>query len=112
MKKLIFILLGFALTSGAMAQTAEKKAAMDKKKTEKQLNSTIAAKKDEKHEAGSDLKHLKISAAVKDRKEVRADRRRIHRKAHHLKKAHGSKHPRIKAQRAVKDEKDEKNSKN
>ena len=112
MKKIAFILLGFALTSGAMAQTAEKKAEMDKKKTEKQLEKTIAAKKDEKHEVGSDIKHLKVGAAVKDRKEVRSDRHRIHRKAHHLKKAYGVKHPIIKAQKEVREDENEKKGKN
>ena len=112
MKKIAFILLGFALTSGTMAQTAEKKAEMDKKKTEKQLENAIEAKKDEKHEVGSDLKHLKIGAAVKDQKEVRSDRRRIHRKAHHLKKAYGVKHPIIKAQKEVREDENEKKGKN
>jgi len=111
MKKLIFILLGVVLTTGAMAQTAEKKAQMDKKKDEKQLENAIAAKKDEKHEVGSDLKHLKIAAAVKDRKEVRADRRRIHRKANHLKKTDGVEHPIIKAQKALKEDKEKKEEK-
>jgi hypothetical protein len=111
MKRIAFILLSFALTSGAMAQTATKKAEMDKKKTEKQLQTTIKEKKDEKHEVGSDLKHLKVSAAVKDRKEVRSDRRRIHRKAHHLKKAHGVDHPTIKAQKEVKEAKDQRKGK-
>ena len=108
MKRLFFILLGVVLTTGAMAQTAEKKAQMDKKKTEKQLEEAIEAKKDEKKEVGNDLKHLKIGEAVKDRKEVRADRRIIHRKAKHLKQAHGVKHPIRKAQKEVKEEKDEK----
>jgi ribosomal protein S8 len=101
MKRIAFILLSFALTSGAMAQTA----------TKKQLQTTIKEKKDEKHEVGSDLKHLKVSAAVKDRKEVRSDRRRIHRKAHHLKKAHGVDHPTIKAQKEVKEAKDQRKGK-
>lgn len=112
MKKLIFIALGLALTTGAMAQTPKKKAEIDKKKTEKELQTTIAAKKDEKHEVAADMKHLKLRAAIKDRKEVRADRRRINRKANHLKKAHGVEHPIIKAQKAVKEDKDEKNGKN
>ena len=105
MKQIFFILLGFAITTSTIAQTAEKKAEMDKKKTEKQLGTTIAAKKAEKHEVGADIKHLKVSAAVKDRKEVRADRRRIHRKSKHLKNAYGVKHPRIKAQKEVKENK-------
>ena len=105
-------MLGVVLTTATMAQTDQKKAEMDKKKTEKQLETTIKAKKDEKHEAGSALKNGKVSTAIKDRKEVRADSRRIHRKANHLKKAHGVKHPIIKAQKAVKEDKDEKKGKN
>ena len=77
MKKIIFILSFFAFAISATAQTAEQNAAMDKKKTEMQLKNKIASKKDEKHEAGADLKHLKIAAAVKDRKEVRSDRRQM-----------------------------------
>lgn len=108
MKKIIFILLGVVLTTGAMAQTTEKKVQIDKRKDEKELKNEIAAKKDEKKEVGNDLTHLKIGAAVKDRKEVRADRRRIHRKARHIKKYHGVEHPIIKAQKQLKEDKEKK----
>ena len=116
MKRIIFAMLGFALTTGAMAQTAKTqspktKTELHKKKTENQLENAIAAKKDEKHEAGTALKHGKINKAIKDRKEVRADRRIIHRKARHLKKVHGVKHPILKAQKEVKEDKDEKKGK-
>ena len=49
---------------------------------------------------------------MKDQKEVRSDRRRIHRKAHHLKKAYGVKHPIIKAQKEVREDENEKKGKN
>lgn len=112
MKKFFAIAFGMAFTMGAMAQTPGQKTPSDKKKVEKQLENTVAAKKDEKHEAASNLSKLKVGAAVQNRKEVRADRRSIHRKAKHLKKVHGVKHPIIHAQDAVKEKKDAENGKN
>lgn len=112
MKKFFAIAFGMALTTVAMAQTTPAKTASDKKKVEKQLENTVAAKKDEKHEAATNLSKLKVGAAIQNRKEVRADRRSIHRKAKHLKKVHGVKHPIIDAQDKVKEKKDDKNGKN
>ncbi|MCW3093107.1 MAG: hypothetical protein JWP81_4176 [Ferruginibacter sp.] len=106
MKRFIFISLGLALTTGAMAQTAQKKAEIHKEKTEKQLKTAIIAKKDEKHEVGNDLKHANLGEAIKDRKEVRADRRIVHRKAKHLRKAHGVKHPIHTAQKEIRHDND------
>jgi Ni/Co efflux regulator RcnB len=97
MKRLIIIMLGMAFTTGAMAQT--------KKAEEKDLKKTIEAKKDEKKEVGDDLKHLKVGQAVEDRKDVRAIRKNEHRKAKHLKKAHGVKNPVHKAEKEIREEK-------
>jgi hypothetical protein len=108
MKKLIFILLGIVLTTGAMAQTAESKAHIDKKKDEKKLENSITAKKEEQNKAGNDLKHFKVKAAVKHRKVVRADNRRIHRRASHLKSTHRVKHPIHMAKKEIKENKDKK----
>ena len=107
MKKIFAMVFGMALTTFAMAQTTA-----GQKKGEKQLENTIAAKKDEKHEAATNLSKLKVRAAIQNRKEVRADRRIIHRKAKHLKKVHGVKHPILNAQEEVKEKKDNKNGKN
>lgn len=107
MKKTIFILLSIALTSGVMAQTAAAKAEIHKKENEKQLKNAVAEKKEEKHEVAHDLKHLKVGEAIEDRKDVRAERKVIHKKAKHLKKAHGAKHPIRKAQKQLKAEKAE-----
>ena len=107
MKRLFFILVGAALTTGAMAQTPEKKEEISKKKSEKQLKNAVAEKKEEKHEVANDLKKLKIDKAIDDRKDVRAQRKIIHRRARHLKQAHGSKHPIRKAQKQLKAEKAE-----
>lgn len=105
MKRLIFIMLGTALTTGAMAQTAEKKAEMDKKKTEQELKKTIVDKKEEKKEAGNNLKHLKVGAAIEDRKDVRSLRKKEHRQARHLKNAHGVKNPIHKEEKKIREEK-------
>lgn len=98
MKKIIFILLAVFFSTGAMAQT-------DKHKTEAQLENTIAKKKVEKHKVGNDLEHAKVSTALKDRKKVEADKKIIHKKANHLKKDYNVKHPIIKAQKEVKEDK-------
>ena len=105
MKKLFFILLCTALATGVMAQITEKKEAMDKKKTEKELKKAIIEKKEEKKEVGEDLKHLKIGKAIKDRKDVRAYTKKIHRKGKHLRKHHGVKRPIHKSQKEIREEK-------
>ena len=99
------MMAGLALTTIVMAQTPERKLEMDKKKTEKELKNVIKEKKDEKKEAGTDLKHLKLDKAIEDRKEVRADRRLEHKKARHLRKVHGAKNPIHKAEKEIRAEK-------
>jgi hypothetical protein len=99
MKKIIFLMLGAALTTGAFAQTT-------KKEETRNLENKIADKKEDKHEAGKDLENGRIRKAVKGRKEVRSHRRTIHRMGKHLEKAHGVQHPIHKAKVEVKKEKD------
>ena len=99
MKKLLVVLLGVALTSGAMAQTK------DVKMEEKQLKNTIKDKKMDKHEAGKDLKNVRMESAKDKRKEVRMHRKTIHREVRHLKNE-GVEHPKRDAQRAAKKDKD------
>ncbi len=99
------MMAGIAFTTVAMAQSTDTKVEMDKKKTEKQLKNVIKEKKDEKKEAGTDLKHLKLDKAIEDRKEVRADRRLEHKKARHLRNVHGVKNPIHKAQKEIREEK-------
>jgi hypothetical protein len=108
MKKLIFILFGLVLTTSAMSQTEADKAHADKKKDEKKLENTITAKNEEKHKEGNDLKHLKVRSAARHHKVVRADNRKIHRRASHLKTTHRVKHPIHMAKKELKENKDKK----
>ena len=98
MKKIIFILLSVALSTGAFAQT---KAADTKK-----LENTIADKKADKHVAAHNLKHLRVTKALRGRREVRMHRRSIHRQGENLERNHGVKHPVTEAKEKVKANKD------
>ena len=102
MKKIIILLfLGAVFSTAAIAQT-------DVKKDEKTLKNTIKDKKEDKHQVGKDLAHLKVKSAIRERKEVRAHRRSIHRQGKHLRR-HGIKHPIENAKHKAKVDKDMKN---
>jgi hypothetical protein len=74
------------------------------------LKSSIKDKKEDKHEAGKDLAHLRIESALKGRREVRHHRKSIHKQGEHL-EAHGVKHPIENAKKQVKSDKDVKKGK-
>lgn len=102
MKKVILFLLGAIFTTGVFAQTTPAK------KEETKLTKTIVDKKLDKHEAGDNLKHLRMTKALRGRREVRAHRRAIHRMGEHLEEQHGVKHPIHKAKVRAKEIKEEK----
>ena len=100
MKKVILFLFAAVITTGAFAQTA--------KKEETNLTNTIVDKKQDKHEAGRNLKHLRVKKALRNRREVRAHKRHIRRMGNHLENQHGVQHPVHKAKlraKAIKDAK-------
>jgi hypothetical protein len=103
-KTTILLCIAIVLSAGAMAQTA------DVKNDEKALKSSVKDKKEDRHEAGKDLTHLKVKSAIKERKEVRSHRKSIHKQGEHL-EAHGVKHPISKAKHQVKAEKEAKKGK-
>ncbi len=84
MKKVILFLLGAILTTGVFAQTV--------KKEETKLTNTIVDKKQDKHVAGNNLKHLRVKRALRNRREVRRHRRYIHKTGEKL-EDQGVKHP-------------------
>ena len=100
---LVFIVFGFG--AATMAQTK------DVKNDQRVLKNSIKDKKEDKHEAGSDLAHLRVEKAIQGRKEVRRHRRSIHKQGKHLER-HGVKNPIHKAKVQAKAEKDAKNGKN
>jgi competence protein ComGC len=103
MKKIMMLLLlGAVVSNAAMAQTK------DVKDDQKVLKNTIKDKKEDKHEAGKDLAHLRVKSAIKERKEVRHHRKSIHSQGRHLKQ-HGVTHPIEKAKHKAKVDKDVKN---
>ena len=105
MKKIAFlILVGIAFSATAMAQTK------DIKSDQRHLKNSIKDKKEDKHEAGKDLAHLRIKPALQGRREVRRHRKSIHKQGEHLEN-HGVKHPIHKAKVQAKAEKDLKNGK-
>jgi hypothetical protein len=105
MKKIVFILcIGLASATGVMAQTK------DVKQDQKVLKNSIADKKEDKHEVGKDLAHLRIESARNKHKEVRRHRRSIHKQGQHLEN-HGMKAPIRKAKRQAKADKDAKKGK-
>lgn len=105
MKKVLSILLGLALTSGAMAQTTPAaKAEAGKKQGEKQLEKSVEDKRADRKEMGKDLTHLRISKAVKHRKEVRRHNKAIRKGSRHLRRHHGVKHPVMDAKKEIKEE--------
>jgi hypothetical protein len=104
----ILLFTGIVLSTGAMAQT--KAQAQDNKADQKELKNTIIDKKEDKHEVGSDLAHLKIKSALRERREVRRHRRSITKQGEHLEN-HGVAHPITKAKHEAKAEKEMKESK-
>jgi hypothetical protein len=101
-KNLIILVIGIIFSAGAMAQTKDKYIKTD----ENHLTNNIVDKKEDKHEAGKDLAHLKVKSAWEKRKEVRAHNRTIKKEDEHL-EAHGVKHPLRKAKHMAKAEKEE-----
>lgn len=105
MKKIaILLLIGIGFSTGVMAQKS------DVKKDEQVLKNSVKDKKEDKHEAGNDLAHLRIKSAMKERREIRRHKRSIRRQGEHLEN-HGVKHPITKAKRQVKAEKEMKKGK-
>ena len=105
MKKIATLLLaGLIFSTCAIAQTKAVKT------DEKELKNTIVDKKEDKHEAGKDMAHLKIKSAVKKRKEVRKHRKSINRQGKNLEN-HGVKDPIEKAKHQAKAEKELKKGK-
>jgi hypothetical protein len=102
-KSIVLLLIGIVFSIGAMAQEKDKNV----KAEENHLSNNIVDKKEEKHEAGKDLAHLKVKSALNERKEVRARKKIIHRQDEHL-EARGVKHPLEKAKHMAKAEKEEK----
>ena len=105
MKKLILLLF-----AGALFSTAAIAQSKDVQNDKKILKNTIKDKKEDKHEAGNDLAHLRIKSAIRERKEVRSHGRSIRRQGRHLKR-HGVSHPIEKAKHEAKVDKDKKNLK-
>ena len=103
-KTAIFLLMGVGIGHTGFSQTK------DIKHDEKTLKNTVADKKEDRHEVGKDLAHLKVNKAIKERKEVRHHRRSIHQQAKHLNR-HDVKHPITKAKHQVKAEKEAKKGK-
>ena len=105
MKKVLSILLGVALTSVAMAQTTPAaKAEGGKKQGEEQLEKAVEDKRADRKEMGKDLTHLRISKAVKHRKEVRRHNKAIRKGSRHLRRHHDVKHPVMDAKKEIKEE--------
>jgi hypothetical protein len=102
-KNLILLMIGIIFSAGAMAQSNDKYI----KKDEKNLTNNVVDKKEDKHEEGKDLAHLKVKPALEKHKEVRARNKSINRQEDHL-EAHGVKHPLMKAKHMAKAEKEEK----
>jgi hypothetical protein len=102
MKKIAFLLiLGVAVSSGTRAQSN------DVKTDQKVLKNAVADKKEDKHEVGTDLAHLRIRSAQKERREVKRHSKSIRNQGKHLEN-HGQKNPIRKAKRQAKAEKDAK----
>lgn len=86
MKKLLFILFGATLTTLTFAQTTPKKV------EEKELRHDIREKREEKHEVGKDVTHLKVKKAMADHKDVVTEKKAQNRHAAQLRRR-GVKHP-------------------
>jgi hypothetical protein len=105
MKKIVMLfLVGLIFSTCAIAQTKPVKT------QEKDLKNTIVDKKEDKHEAGKDLAHLKVKSAMEKRKEVRRHGRSIHEQGKNL-QSEGVKHPIEKAKHQAKAQKELKKGK-
>ncbi len=108
MKKLSLLLMAAGIATASMAQTP---VTHEKKKEEMHsLKKEVVEKKQENKDMGKDLSHVKIKAAVAERKEKRAIKRDIDKKEDHL-EAQGVKHPVKKVKHEIKAEKEEKKAK-
>lgn len=94
MKKIIFLILGAALTTVSVAQTTPKKV------EEKRLRHDIREKREENHEVGKDLTHLKFKKAQADHKDVVTEKNAMDRHAAQLRKR-GVKHPIARAKHQI-----------
>jgi len=103
----ILLFTGIVLSTGAMAQT---KAQQDVNMNQKVLTNTIVDKKEDKHEAGSDMAHFKMKSAMAKRREVRRHRKSIRIQSENLEN-HGVSHPLTKSKHQAKAEKEMKESK-
>ena len=101
-KLLVLIIAGFLCSTGLHAQP------QTVKKEQKTLKTSIVDKKEDKHEVGNDLSHLRIKDAAQKRREVRRHKKSIHRQGEQLEKR-GMKHPVHHAKVQAKKEKDLKN---
>ncbi|MBI3883038.1 MAG: hypothetical protein HY305_02160, partial [Sphingobacteriales bacterium] len=90
MKKVVFILFGALLTTGAFAQ--------NKQAEEKQLRNDVREVKKQRSDVKEEVKDGKLDKAVQEHKDVKAAKAMEHKHAKHLKQAHGVKHPITKAQ--------------
>lgn len=103
-KTIILFCIGIMFSVAAIAQNP------DVKTDEKVLKNSVKDKKEDRHEAGKDLAHLKVKSAMRKRNEVRRHRKSIHKQGEHLER-HGVKHPITKAKHQVKSDKEAKKGK-
>jgi hypothetical protein len=104
--KKIFLLLviGTGISAGAMAQSNSVKT------DQRILKNTVADKKEDKHEVGNNLQHLRVKSAMRGHREVKRHRRSIHKQGENLERR-GVAHPVEHAKKQVKAEKDMKKGK-
>lgn len=105
MKKVLFILLGIALTTASMAQTPAQQ--VKKKEEMKDLHRDVAEKRHDNKKMAKHITHAKFKKAVADRKEKREDKKDIHKDQARLERQ-GVKHPVAKVKHQMKAEKEEK----
>ncbi|MBC7720988.1 MAG: hypothetical protein H7068_03140 [Pedobacter sp.] len=80
MKKVMFLLLGTAITLTTMAQTTP-----TKKAAEKAMVTDVKDLKAERNERNTKIAHLKLKSAKHDQREINADRKHLHANKKHLK---------------------------
>jgi hypothetical protein len=97
-KIIILLFVSFLATAGLFAQSPEVK------QEQANLKNRVKDKKEDKHEVGNDLAHLRVKSALKGRREVRRHRKTIHNQGERLEKK-GVKSPVTKAKRQAKNEK-------
>ncbi len=100
MKKItILLLISAMLSTVAVAQSHRVNT------EQKTLKNTIKDKKEDKHEVGGNLAHLRVRSALRGRREVRRHRRSISRQGERQENR-GVQHPIMTAKRQAKTEKD------